>query len=83
MVTEDYEAARAHAEEIGWRLHGTYRKDGTPVYFVLAPEAEDQEIHDKAFEIREGRPINEYEKWGIEVAKRLAGAEPELELSSS
>ncbi len=82
MVTEDFYAAKAHADEIGWIVCGTYKTDGTPVYTVQPPEIDEDAVHDESFRLRHGREISDYERWGIEVAKRLAaGEEPELSLT--
>jgi len=82
MVTENFDEAKAKADELGLRVCGTFKGD-KPVYFLMPMEASDDAIHDQAFEVRHGRPINNYERWGIDVAKRLAGQAEQLDLSLS
>lgn len=80
MVTTEFDDAKAAADAVGFKIGGTYKPDGTPMYFLHPPEATDDEVHDMAFQVRHGRSITKYERWGIEVAKRLAGAELEEEV---
>lgn len=71
MVYDDFEDARAAAEDTGMSVGGTFLENGTPQYFLHSPEATEDEIHDLAFEIRHGRRITKYERWGIETAKKI------------
>ncbi len=72
MVTEDFDQAKAAADATeGFKIGGTYKTDGTPVYFLHPASATDDEVHDMAFKLRHGREITKYERWGIEVARRL------------
>jgi hypothetical protein len=70
MVTSDWDEIKAYAEELELRICGTLLHDGTPKYFTVDPETDDDEIEDRAFEIREGRPKTAYERWAMQIAKQ-------------
>jgi hypothetical protein len=70
MVTSDWDEISAHAQELGLRICGTLKHDGTPAYFAVDHAKTDQEIEDLAFEIREGRPKTAYERWAMSIAKQ-------------
>ena len=75
MVTDNFDDAQLVARHQGKLVGGTLTHDGTPVYFVVEPELDDQETHDLAFEIREGRRPSTYERWALEAAKRRREAQ--------
>ena len=50
-------------------LCGTMSGD-KPVYFAMAKDATDDEIREKAFEIREGRKMSKVERSLLSIAER-------------
>lgn len=46
----------------GHTVAGTYREDGTPVYFHVPAVASEEECRRIAFEHRYGREMNNYER---------------------
>jgi hypothetical protein len=55
-----FEDAVAAADEDS-TVCGTLLKSGAPAYFVMPRSADDEQIRDVAFRIREGRDIGSYE----------------------
>jgi len=47
-------------------------RDGVPTYFRMPADAEDMEIRDRAFEIREGRGMNQIERKLLDIAETRA-----------
>tara|TARA_R110001606_G_scaffold364762_2_gene519331 strand:+ start:2895 stop:3161 length:267 start_codon:yes stop_codon:yes gene_type:complete len=58
-----------HARQLGFTICGVMVEDGKPRYFTQELEAEDASIADKAFEIRNGRSMSEYEHWLLDMAR--------------
>ena len=52
-VKAEYEAAVSEADATGGTVHGGYRRDGRPFYWVQPPDEKDPE--GLAFEMRHGR----------------------------
>lgn len=48
---------------------GALKKDGSPAYFVAPADVTDEQVRAKAFEIREGRPMEPYEKFLLDQAE--------------
>ncbi len=48
---------------------GTYLDDGEPLYFTAPRESTEQEIRDRAFEARNGRPMSRTERHLLELAE--------------
>lgn len=55
----------------GQMLCGTLDHEKVAHYFVMPVDASDEQISDRAFEIREGRPRSEYERWLMKTAESL------------
>lgn len=53
----------------GFMVSGTYR-DGTPVYFHLPSDASDEMVHDAAFEAVNGAPMDDYQRFIMNLAKQ-------------
>lgn len=51
----------------GEQVCATLLSDGTPVYFLMPALACDDDVRSRAFEIREGRPMDEPEKRFVEA----------------
>lgn len=69
MVTTDFHVAKRLADHMGMRVGGTF-VNGTPTYWLHAPELSEDEAHERAFELRNGRARTSYEKWLMEVAQK-------------
>ena len=70
----DYKNARAFkkAQETvadGEIVCGTYLDDGEPLYFTAPRESTEQDIRDRAFEARNGRPMSRTERHLLELAE--------------
>lgn len=72
MVYEDFDEAQAAAQDQDRIVCGTLTHEGEPRYYLMAPDASDEAIRDRGFEIREGRPPSRYEHWLLEVARAEA-----------
>tara|TARA_R110002020_G_scaffold94671_5_gene227586 strand:- start:3506 stop:3751 length:246 start_codon:yes stop_codon:yes gene_type:complete len=48
---------------------GTYTDDGEPLYFTAPREATEDEIRDRAFAARNGRPLSTVERHLLELAE--------------
>lgn len=69
---ETYEAAAERNEDPDkFMVCGTRLLDGTPRYFLLDRETPDHIGRDISFEIRNGRPPSQYERWLVEIARDL------------
>lgn len=66
---EDFDAAKADAGPDDM-VNGTLVK-GEARYFVLPRATTDEQIHDAAFEVRNGRTPSDYERWLMTQAKAL------------
>jgi|TARA_B110001454_G_C12608202_1_gene387526 hypothetical protein len=69
----DYKNARAFkkAQETvadGDIVCGTYSDDGDPLYFTAPRESTEEEIRDRAFAARNGRPLSRVERHLVELA---------------
>jgi len=67
---ETFEAADECRPE-GWSVSGTYKKDGTPVYFLSAPEWDEDVVRKNAFEARHGRQPSQYEEYMYQLALKM------------
>jgi hypothetical protein len=47
----------------------TLTKEGKPVYFTAPADTSDDRMREIAFEIREGEPMSDYQKFMIDRAK--------------
>ncbi|MCH2506588.1 MAG: hypothetical protein MK125_13695 [Dehalococcoidia bacterium] len=70
----DYKNARAFkkAQETvadGEIVCGTYSDNGDPLYFTAPREATEDEIRDRAFAARNGRPLSQVERHLLELAE--------------
>jgi hypothetical protein len=65
---ESFEDAQADLAE-GHCVSGTLAKDGKPVYFNVPADTSDDRMREIAFEIREGEPMSDYQKYMIDRAK--------------
>ena len=75
---DDYDAAVDAADPDTEMVCGTYLLDGvTPKYFVLSKDTPDHVGRDTAFQIRNGRPPSQYERWLVEIAEDLHEVEQE------
>lgn len=67
---DTFEAAQeARGED--HQICGTYLGE-KPVYFLMPSDASDGQIADRAFEVKNGRPPSEYERWLLEMAQAKA-----------
>lgn len=57
-----YKKVARDAERDGLSVSAVKGKDGQWRYFAVDPEASDAEVRAKAFELREGRPMNRLEQ---------------------
>lgn len=73
-VFTEYATALEAAGE-GQTVCGTLMPDGEPRYFVMDAEADDDDVHDVAFEIRHGTPPDEYTDWLRDQARALLNGE--------
>jgi hypothetical protein len=74
-IFEDWDAAvSAKTDEL--QICGTLLKSGAPRYFLMPAAAPDEDIRDRAFAVREGRDISDYEKLLLEQAMRLRDPVP-------
>jgi len=48
---------------------GTYSDNGDPLYFTAPREATEDEIRDRAFAARNGRPLSQTERHLLELAE--------------
>lgn len=64
---ERFLAAKAQAEEVDGRVCGTLLPSGEPVYFVMPDDADEWDVQERAFEIRNGRPMSKLERKIIAV----------------
>lgn len=72
MVYETYEeAADAREYPDDEMVCGVRMPDESARYFVMPVDAPDQVIHDRAFQIRNGRPVSDYERLLKDLAERL------------
>lgn len=63
MVTfDDFDSAQATAGDADM-VCAAVLPDGTPKYFVVPKDMPDDQIRDRSFQIREGRPPSTYEQW--------------------
>jgi hypothetical protein len=69
-VAAELETVRARASENGLIVCGTYLPDGTPRYFVVAPDASEAEVRRAAFTAREGRPMSGAEETLLRMAEQ-------------
>jgi hypothetical protein len=60
FTTYDEAVAAATPDEM---VCGTLLKDGEPSYFLMPRGIDDEAVRDRAFQIREGRSMGEYEKF--------------------
>jgi hypothetical protein len=67
---EDFDAA-VTAKGEGEQVCGTLLKSGEPRYFLMPADAADEEVRDRAFQVREGREISTYEQFLIQQATEL------------
>lgn len=75
QIFSDFDEAKGSLPE-GMSLCGAYKGD-EPVYFHMPASATDQAMREAAFEIREGRPMSQYERDLLALAiqqKELADA---------
>lgn len=72
MEILDWDVAKQEADNLGLVVAATYKLDGTPVYFLIEPEAEDDDVRDTAFTIRNGRTFSEAERFYMKLGLRLA-----------
>ena len=63
-----YERARKALND-GEMLCGTV-VDDRPVYFVMSDEASDADVREKAFELRNKRLMNKFERTFLEIAEK-------------
>lgn len=69
-IFDDWESAvSAKTDDV--QICGTLLKSGEPRYFLMPASAADDDIRDRAFAVREGRDISDYERLLIEQAQRL------------
>lgn len=70
-VFETYEEAVLSREDPERTIVcGVRMEDESARYFVMPIDAQDDEIADRAFEIRNGRPVSNYERTIRELAER-------------
>lgn len=81
MTYDDFDQAKAAADELGFKVAGTLLKGGQPAYFLIPEGTSDEDVRARAFEVREGRAMSSYETWALEVAERQALA-PEFDYRS-
>jgi hypothetical protein len=62
MVYETYEAA-AEAKADDEMICGTRLLDETPRYFIMPADAPDDDVEERSFTIRHGRPKSSYERF--------------------
>lgn len=65
------EAAAARENPDAEMVCGVRMQDESARYFIMPSDAPDQVIHDRAFEIRNGRPVSEYERMIKSLAEKL------------
>jgi len=63
-----------HARQMGFTICGVMMDENTPRYFTQEIEAQDDSIAGKAFEIRHGRTMSDYEQWLLEMARSTRSA---------
>ena len=64
LTYETYEAADlARESDETHMVCGVRLEDGSDRYFVLPRDIPDEKAYEIAFEIRNGRPITDYEHW--------------------
>jgi hypothetical protein len=62
-VFETYEEADQNRDPDHEMVCGVRMEDDSARYFVLPRDVSDQAAADRAFEIRNGRPVSSYERW--------------------
>lgn len=62
-----------HARQLGYTICGVMVAEGVPRYFTQELEVEDDSIAGRAFEIRNGRSMSDYESWLLEMARSVRG----------
>lgn len=67
VVFDDFDSAQAAAADTDM-VCAAVLPDGTPKYFVVPKDSPDDDIRDRSFEIREGRPPSTYERWLLQQA---------------
>ena len=63
-----YRKARSEADRNGGSVSAVMLENGSWSYFVVPPEATDEEVRALAFEIRHGRRMNQNERLLNEIA---------------
>jgi hypothetical protein len=74
-IFDDWESA-VSAKADDQQICGTLLKSGEPRYFLMKADAADDEVRDRAFAVREGREISEYERMLLERAQMLRDGVP-------
>lgn len=69
-----FDREKRRADQAGLMLCGTVLPGGKPVYFTMPADANDWDVSQRAFELREGRAITPGERTLMEMAVRRAGA---------
>lgn len=68
MVYDDWDLASAEAAKLGLTVCGTLLASGEPRYFLAPETVTEDELRERAFEIREGRPMHRVERFALGVA---------------
>jgi hypothetical protein len=71
-VFETWEEADQSRDPDTEMVCGVVMEDKSPRYFVVSRDTEDDVIAERAFEIRNGRPVSSYERTIRELAERRA-----------
>lgn len=60
---ETYEEADENRDEAHEMVCGVRMEDESARYFILPRDVSDEAAAERAFEIRNGRPVSSYERW--------------------
>lgn len=64
-----------HARQLGFTVCGVYLDENTPRCFVMELDPDTGEPvsdpGDVAFEIKHGRPMDDYERWALSMARAM------------